>query len=112
MAKITVSHSQTVTVKVNQAGSWPPPSGPPPNTWISQATVVITAPISTTNITGLRTWTRGSSLVTDSHSAGRRISGSNSERGWLRSELLEVGGSGIGWGSGSGRCGAVVASVI
>ena len=26
---------------MNQAGSWPPPSGSPPKTWISQATVVI-----------------------------------------------------------------------
>ena len=54
-AKTTVSHSQIATVNVNQAGSSPPPSGSPPKTWISQATVVITAPISTTNITGLRT---------------------------------------------------------
>ena len=55
LAKTTVSQSQTATVKVNQAGSSPPPSGAPPKTWISQATVVITAPTSTTNITGLRT---------------------------------------------------------
>ena len=54
LAKITVSHSQTVTVNVNHAGSCPPPSGPPPRTWISHATVVIAAPISTTNMTGLR----------------------------------------------------------
>ena len=64
-AKTTVSHSQTVTVKVNHAGSSPPPSGPPPKTWISQAMVVMTAPISTTNITGLRTCTRGSSFVSE-----------------------------------------------
>ena len=37
--------------------------GLPPKSWISQATVVITAPISTTNMTGLRTCTRGSSLA-------------------------------------------------
>ena len=80
LAKTTVSQSQTVTLKVNQEGSWPPPSGLPPKSWISQATVVIRAPISTTNMTGLRTWTRGSSLRTDSTSAGRRISGSKSER--------------------------------
>ena len=41
---------------MNQAGSSPPPSGGPPNAWISQPIVVITAPISTTNITGLRIW--------------------------------------------------------
>ena len=45
--------------------------------------MVITAPISTTNITGLRICTRGSSLRSDSTSAGRMISGSNSERGWF-----------------------------
>ena len=83
LAKTTVSQSQTVTLKVNQAGSWPPPSGSPPKSWISQATVVIRAPISTTNMTGLRTWTRGSSLRTDSSSAGRRISGSKRERAWV-----------------------------
>ena len=61
-ANTTVSHSQIATVNVNQAGSFPPPSGSPPKTWISHATVVITAPISTTNITGLRMTWRGSSL--------------------------------------------------
>ena len=68
---MTVSQSQTATVKVNQAGSSPPPSGSPPSSWISQATVVITAPISTTSITGLWNWTRGSSLRTLAHSACR-----------------------------------------
>ena len=52
-ANTTVSQSQIATLNVNQEASWPPPSGVPPKTWISQATVVITAPISTTNITGL-----------------------------------------------------------
>ena len=51
----TVSHSHTATVKVNQAGSSPPPSGSPPKTWISQPMVVMSAPTSTTNMTGLRT---------------------------------------------------------
>ena len=37
LAKTTVSHSQIATVNVNQAGSSPPPSGPPPKSWISQA---------------------------------------------------------------------------
>ncbi len=82
LAKTTVSQSQAVMLKVNQEGSWPPPSGLPPKTWISQPTVVIRAPISTTNMTGLRACTRGSSLRRDSISAGRRISGSNRERGW------------------------------
>ncbi len=80
LAKTTVSQSQTVTLKVNHPGSWPPPSEPPPKAWISQPTVVTRAPISTTNMTGLRTWTRGSSLRKDSMIAGRRISGSKRER--------------------------------
>jgi hypothetical protein len=61
--------------------------GEAPKTWISQATVVIRAPTSTTNMTGLRTWTRGSSLRTDSSAAGRMIAGSKSERA-LASELI------------------------
>ena len=40
LAKTTVSQSQIATVKVNHAGSSPPPSGAPPKTWISQPTVV------------------------------------------------------------------------
>ena len=62
-----------------QAGSWPPPSGLPPNTWMSQVTVVMTAPISTTNITGLRICTRGSSLMRLSITARLTMSRRNSE---------------------------------
>ena len=62
LANTTVSHSQSATVNVNQAGSLPPPSGSPPKAWISQPIVVIRAPTSTTNMTGLWTWWRGSSL--------------------------------------------------
>ena len=40
-ANTTVSHSQIEIVNVYQAGSWPPPSGLPPNTWINHVTVVI-----------------------------------------------------------------------
>ena len=54
----------------------------PPNTWISQVTVVITAPISTTNITGLRIWTRGSSFMKLSISARLTMSRRNSEIAW------------------------------
>ena len=46
---------------------------------MNQVTVVITAPISTTNITGLRTWTRGSSLSKLSISARVTMSRRNSE---------------------------------
>ena len=78
-AKITVSHSQTAIKNVYQAGSLPPPRGLPPNAWISQVIVVITEPISTTNITGLRICTRGSSFLTLSMSARRTMSRWNSE---------------------------------
>ena len=84
LAKRTVSQSQKPIEKANQAGSSPPPSGAPPNTWISQPTVVITAPISTTNITGLRNWWRGSSLRSESSAARAMIAASNRERGSLR----------------------------
>ena len=77
-ANTTVSHSQNEITNVYQAGSLPP-SALPPNTWINQVTVVMTAPISTTNITGLRIWTRGSSLMTLSISARLMMSGWNSE---------------------------------
>ena len=94
-ANTTVSHSQNEIVNVYQAGSLPPPSGLPPNTWISQVTVVIVAPISTTNITGLRIWTRGSSFLKLSISARVTISRWNSDCAG-RSELCTgVGVSGV-----------------
>ena len=43
----------------------------------SQAIVVISAPTSTTNMTGLRTCTRGSSFLNEAPIAGHRISGVN-----------------------------------
>src|SRR5262245_51476918 len=78
-ANTTVSHSQNEITNVYHAGSWPPPTGLPPTTWISQVTVAITAPISTTNITGVRIWTRGSSLMKLSISARLTMSRRNSE---------------------------------
>ena len=53
LANTTVSHSHTEMTNVYQAGSLPP-SALPPNTWMNQVTVVMAAPISTTNMTGLR----------------------------------------------------------
>ena len=100
LAKTTVSHSQIVIEKVNQAGSWPPPRLSPPKTWISQATVVITAPISTTNMTGLRTWTRGSSLVTDSQQRGAQDLAVEERNG----ALDEVGCWSVGGSSSFQRC--------
>ena len=72
-------------MNVYQAGSWPPPSGLPPNTWMNQVTVVIRAPISTTNITGFRICTLGSSFAKLSFSARPTMSPRNSEiasRSW------------------------------
>jgi len=77
LAKTTVSQSQIATVNVNQAGSSPPPSGAPPNSWMTHAIVVMSAPTSTTNMTGLRTCTRGSSLLSEAPIADHRIPGSN-----------------------------------
>src|SRR5947209_18278536 len=81
LANTTVSHSHTEIVNVYQPGSLPP-SARPPNTWINQVTVVIVAPSCTTNITGLRIWTRGSSLMRLSTSARQTMSGRNSETAW------------------------------
>ncbi len=74
LANATVSHSQTEMVSVYQPGSWPPPSDAPPKAWITQLTVVMSAPSSTTNMTGLRICTRGSSLVRLSSRARRTMS--------------------------------------
>ncbi len=79
LANTTVSHSHIEIVNVYHAGSCPPPSGLPPKTWISQVTVVMTAPISTTNITGLRICTRGSSLAKLPVTARRTMSPRKSE---------------------------------
>jgi hypothetical protein len=65
-AKTTVSHSQIATVKVNHPGSEPEPA--------IQVRVVIAAPTSTTNITGLRATCRGSSLTSESRAARTRTS--------------------------------------
>ena len=71
LAKTTVSHSQTATVKVNQPARRRR-LGLAAEELISHATVVMTAPISTTNITGLRTCTRGSSLRSEATSGGHQ----------------------------------------
>ncbi len=94
-AKTTVNHSQIAIRNVYHAGSLPPPSGLPPNAWISQVTVVMTEPISTTNITGLRTCTRGSSFLKLSISARVTISRWNSEiacRSWLAGICADISG--------------------
>jgi hypothetical protein len=111
LANTTVSHSQIEIVREYQAGSLPPPSGLPPKTWMNQVTVVITAPTSTTNITGLRIWTRGSSLMKLSISARRTMSGRNSEIAWrsvpgVRAALVSLGALtaiSVLWRAGPGR---------
>jgi len=77
-ANTTVSHSHTEITNVYQAGSLPP-SAWPPNTCLNHVNVVISAPTSTTNITGLRICTRGSSFLKLSISARMTMSRRNSE---------------------------------
>src|SRR5580693_8821450 len=64
LANSTVRASQTVTDQSKMPG------------WASDSARVTTVPMSTTNITGLRTWTRGSSFLTESTVARPRPSGS------------------------------------
>ena len=57
------------TVNQSQKATWPVNSTlpvPPPSSSCTQITVVIRLPSSTMNITGLRTWIRGSSLRSES----------------------------------------------
>ena len=75
LANRTVNQSHSDTAKMNQAGASPRPR----SAWTKSA-VVRTLPTSTTNMTGLRTCRRGSSLRNESTSAPRTIVGSNSER--------------------------------
>ncbi len=61
LAKSTVNQSQSETARMNQAGASPLAERAPGR----RGRVVRTLPTSTTNITGLRTWWRGSSLRND-----------------------------------------------
>ncbi len=70
------ARARRTTAKVNHAGSLPPPRGSPPSAWLSQPAVVITAPTSTTNMTGLRIVCRGSSFVNEATTARRITEGS------------------------------------
>ena len=67
-ANTTVNHSQIDTLPMNDAGASPLP----PSAWKNRI-VVSTLPISTTNITGLRTCWRGSSRRNASRIATRQI---------------------------------------
>src|SRR5262245_5545933 len=75
LANRTVNQSQSETAKMNHAGASPAPS----SAWTNRA-VVRMLPISTTNMTGLRSWTRGSSLRNESMIAPRTMAGSKSGR--------------------------------
>ena len=66
LANSTVSQSQTTTAQAKTLGS------------VTASTVESTAPTSTTNMTGLRTMTRGSSLRSASGSEVSSILGSSS----------------------------------
>ncbi len=75
LAKSTVNHSQTATPKMK-------PRSVASVLSISERTnsmVVMTLPISTTNITGFLAWMRGSSFLKESPIARRVIVGSKSE---------------------------------
>ena len=66
-ANKTVNHSQIATMPINPAGASPLPR----SAWIDNRSVVSRLPISTTNITGLRTICRGSNLKKASFNARR-----------------------------------------
>ena len=68
LAKITVRKSQMVMDQLKMPG------------WAMDSIKVTIEPISTTNMTGFLTCTRGSILVTEPTSASLRISGSNRPR--------------------------------
>src|SRR5262245_11187138 len=91
LANRTVNQSQRDTAKMNQAGASPRAR----SAWMKSA-VVRTLPTSTTNMTGLRTCMRGSSLRNESTSAPRTVVGSNSERALacvdMREGVLASGG--------------------
>ncbi len=74
LANSTVNQSQSATWPVNET----PPGPPPPTRFTANRRVTRTLPTSTTNITGLRAWTRGSSLRNAAAAAQRTIAGSNS----------------------------------
>src|SRR5450631_4945262 len=77
LAKMTVSHSQTTIHQANAVGA------------LMASTVQPNAPISTTNMTGLWTITRGSSLRTASGMDVRNILGS------IKPALTRAGGVGV-----------------
>ena len=97
LANSTVSQSQRATTPVNQSPSvWPRTRS------ARRIPVVIRLPISTTNITGLRTWTRGSSLRKESPRAGATMSRVKSLRGERAAAVVMRGPAGRRAGRGRG----------
>src|SRR5262245_4061670 len=74
-ANSTVNQSHSDTAKMNHAGA-----SPLPTSACRKSAVVRTLPTRTTNMTGFRTWRRGSSLRMEETSAPRTISASKSDR--------------------------------
>src|SRR6266508_4060302 len=89
LANSTVNHRKSATSPVNTFSL--PVAEPMSRT---NRIVVSTLPTSTTNMTGLRAWTRGWSLRKLSTSAPRTMAGSNKDllgRGWRSRALLPTG---------------------
>src|SRR5580698_3932946 len=83
LAKMTVRINQMVMDQLKIPG------------WAIASIRVTMEPMSTTNMTGFLTWTRGSSLVMDPTSASLRISGSNNPRACATPCGAELGGVGV-----------------
>src|SRR5579875_733065 len=79
-ANSTVNQSQSDTARMKRAGA-----SPCPISACMKSALVSTLPTSTTNMTGLRTWCRGSSFQTARRMARRTIAASRSGRAlrWL-----------------------------
>src|SRR5712692_141807 len=88
LAKTTVNHSQMATASTKKISKLRWVRSSPAVGWAksrrTNSMVVTTLPISTTNITGFLTCTRGSSFLNDSGMAARMILGSQMERSPLR----------------------------
>src|SRR5713101_1569209 len=88
LAKTTVNHSQMATASTKKISKLRWVRSSPAVGWAksrrTNSMVVTTLPISTTNITGFLTCTRGSSFLNDSGMAARMILGSQIEIAPLR----------------------------
>src|SRR5271157_3866489 len=88
LAKTTVNHSQMATARTKIVSYVSTSRVRVPLGWVNKrrtnSIVVITLPISTTNITGFLTCTRGSSFLNDAGMAPRMILGSQIEMAPLR----------------------------